>query len=101
MIKTRLKYSLITFILIIFFAVIMSPLIVKADIDDKSVLYSYASQVMEYPQNQGFIVDKTIDLESKNIDVYKGYVSHLKGGTDTSKKYCLYELFICIFAFFC
>lgn len=93
MIKTRLKYSLITCILLIFFAVIMSPLIVKADIDDKSVLYSYASQVMEYPQNQGFIVDKTIDLESKNIDVYKGYVSHLKGGTDTSKKYCLYELF--------
>lgn len=91
--KTRFKYFIIITILAIAFIITMSPLIVKADIDDRSVLYSYASQVIEYPSNQGFIVDKTIDLNSKNVDVYKGYVNYLNGNSDDSKKYCLYELF--------
>ena len=91
--KTRFKYFIIITILAIAFIITVSPLIVKADIDDRSVLYSYASQVIEYPSNQGFIVDKTIDLNSKNVDVYKGYVNYLNGNSDDSKKYCLYELF--------
>lgn len=70
---------------------------VNNDIIDVSALYDIASKVLIYPQNSGFLLDYIEDqdknFEAKNADVYQGYVSSLQGEADTSKEYCLYELF--------
>lgn len=96
MIKSKAKIFIIILILTLAFSFIMSPLVVRADgdtIDDKGVYYNYASQAVYYPQNKGFVLQADPKMDSKNQEVYKGYVSYLQGNTDNSQKYCLYELF--------
>lgn len=62
---------------------------------DEGIIQHYATATLLYPQNSGFLVDRTnnADLKTANNEVFKGYVNSLTGGSDTSSKYSLFELF--------
>ena len=65
------------------------------EIKDRGIIYSYASTVMLYPRNDGFIIDVTRNdsIPQKNSEVWKGYIDEMNGGTDTSTTYSLFELY--------
>lgn len=76
-----------------------APGITKIDnsVHDKGIVQSYKERVLEYPINNGFLLDPGHKYskmqEDKNIEVYKDYLDVLKGGSGTGTQYCLYELF--------
>lgn len=88
------------------------PSYITQDVIDRSIAFSYVGKNLIYPRNNGFIFETTeayIDdgnggltvaptslqgsQNSKNVDVYKGYVNELLGNGNTSQEYCLFELF--------
>ena len=69
---------------------------VREGIQDKGIIYSYASTVMYYPRNSGFLVTGILaneDIKEKNTEVWEGYISNLQGNSDTSNTYSLFELY--------
>lgn len=75
------------------------PGLTKVDnsVHDRGIIQSYKQKVLEYPLNDGFLLDpghKYAKMQQeKNIEVYKDYLDRLKGGSGTGTQYCLYELF--------
>lgn len=68
---------------------------VRQGIQDRSILYSYASAVAYYPRNNGFIINLTENnnVEKRNEEVFKGYINRLNGKSDINKSYSLFELY--------
>lgn len=73
----------------------LTPISVRDGIQDKSVIYSYASAVAYYPRNGGFLVDlsQRDQIKDRNSEVWTGYVKGLQGENDTSTQYSLFELY--------
>lgn len=73
----------------------LSLIQVREGIQDRGIIYSFASTVAYYPRNGGFIVNRTLndDLRDRNEEVWTGYINNLKGAGDSSSKYSLFELY--------
>lgn len=73
----------------------LTPIDLGSGIRDKSIIYSYASTVAYYPRNNGYLVNmaENDDLAERNKEVFIGHVKGLKGETDDSTTYSLFELY--------
>lgn len=73
----------------------LSPIVVRDGIQDRGIIYSYASTVVYYPRNTGFIInkDQNAKIKERNEEVWNGYISNLQGSGDSSTSYSLFELF--------
>lgn len=73
----------------------LAPISVREGIQDKSIIYSYASTVAYYPRNGGFLADLTQrdKIKDRNSEVWTGYIKGLQGENDTSTQYSLFELY--------
>ena len=73
----------------------LAPISIREGIQDKSIIYSYASTVAYYPRNGGFLVDlsQRDQIKDRNSEVWTGYIKGLQGETDTSTQYSLFELY--------
>ena len=73
----------------------LAPISVREGIQDKGIIYSYASTVLYYPRNGGFLVnfEENEDRKAHNQEVFKGYVKGLQGDVDDSSSYSLFELY--------
>ena len=73
----------------------LAPVSTENGIQDRGIIYSYASAVLLYPRNNGMIINFTENdnIYDRNKEVFTGYVSKLQGNQDTSKTYSLFELY--------
>lgn len=73
----------------------LAPISIREGIQDKGIIYSYASTVAYYPRNGGFLVDlsQRDQIKDRNSEVWTGYIKGLQGENDTSTQYSLFELY--------
>lgn len=73
----------------------LAPISIREGIQDKGIIYSYASTVAYYPRNGGFLVDlsQRDQIKERNSEVWTGYIKGLQGENDTSTQYSLFELY--------
>ena len=73
----------------------LAPISIREGIQDKGIIYSYASTVAYYPRNGGFLVDisQRDQIKARNSEVWTGYIKGLQGENDTSTQYSLFELY--------
>lgn len=71
------------------------PATLRTGIDDVTILSENANPTIILSYNSGFILNAQFEkeMDSKNIAVYKDYLSVKKGTGSTSQKYSLYELY--------
>ncbi|MBQ8218180.1 MAG: hypothetical protein IJZ79_02650 [Bacilli bacterium] len=73
----------------------LEPITLNSGIQDRGIIYSYASSVVLYPRNGGMIINaaENDNIYDRNVEVFTGYVSKLQGSSDTSTTYSLFELY--------
>lgn len=73
----------------------LKGIVIRDGIQDRGILYSYASTAAYYPRNGGFIANltKNDDLREHNKEVWTGYINNLQGNGDSSSSYSLFELY--------